>query len=106
MPRYLVERAFPDGLQIPLNETGSRLPGGGGTNVNVSCGTTIRRSLLAALVALQRPSLAAAGEGATPLIDKVRNATARYVDLNVASWPTIGPASVARYRAAERAAGG
>ena len=22
MPRYLVERAFPDGLHIPLNETG------------------------------------------------------------------------------------
>jgi hypothetical protein len=22
MPRYLVERAFPDGLQIPLDETG------------------------------------------------------------------------------------
>lgn len=24
MPRYLVERHFPEGLQIPLNETGRR----------------------------------------------------------------------------------
>jgi len=24
MPRYLIERDFPDGLQIPVNETGAR----------------------------------------------------------------------------------
>ena len=53
----------------------------------------IRRSLLAALLALQLPALAAAGEGATPLVDKVRNATARYVDLNVAIADGFVPAT-------------
>jgi hypothetical protein len=24
LPRYMVERAFPDGLQIPVNETGAK----------------------------------------------------------------------------------
>ena len=61
--------------------------------MNISCRTTIRHSLLAALVALQLPLLAVAGEGATPLIDKVRNGTARYVDLNVAIADGFVPAT-------------
>jgi hypothetical protein len=38
---------------------------------------------LAAVVSLL-PLIAAAGDAATPLIDKVRNATARYIDINKA----------------------
>jgi hypothetical protein len=47
---------------------------------------TFRKSILqtlAALLALQLPLIAAADD-ATPLSDKVHNATARYVDINVA----------------------
>lgn len=35
-------------------------------------------------LALLQPLICAAGDGATPLIDKVRNATAQYVDINKA----------------------
>lgn len=41
------------------------------------------RSVYAVLL-LQPLLIAAAGDGATPLIDKVRNATAQYVDINAA----------------------
>lgn len=51
--------------------------------MNASSMTLIRRSLAPALALLLLP-LVAAGDGATPLIDKVHNATARYVDINVA----------------------
>ena len=43
--------------------------------------------------ALQLPLIASAGEGSTPLIDKVRNATAPYVDLNVAMAHGYVPAT-------------
>jgi hypothetical protein len=43
----------------------------------------IGRPLWSAL-ALLPPLIATAGDGATPLIDKVRNATARYIDINAA----------------------
>ncbi|MFZ1098378.1 MAG: hypothetical protein WAN26_03110 [Steroidobacteraceae bacterium] len=49
--------------------------------MNASSMTPIRRSLGAGL-ALLLPLLAA-GADTTPLIDKVRNATARYLDINV-----------------------
>jgi len=39
---------------------------------------------LCALVMLPLPLIASAGDAATPLIDKVRSATARYLELNVA----------------------
>jgi len=42
------------------------------------------RSLCSALLLLLAPLIAAAGGGATPLIETVHNATARYVDINVA----------------------
>lgn len=51
--------------------------------MNASSMTLIRRSLGPALAVLLLP-LVAAGDGTTPLIDKVHNATARYVDINVA----------------------
>jgi hypothetical protein len=51
--------------------------------MNGSCRKLIRGSLCPALLLLA-PLAAAADTGATPLIDKVHNATARYVDLNVA----------------------
>jgi hypothetical protein len=51
--------------------------------MNASSMTLIRRSLGPALALLLLP-LVAAGDGATPLIDTVRNATAKYVDINVA----------------------
>jgi hypothetical protein len=51
--------------------------------MNASCMKLIRRSLGAAL-ALSLLPLIAAGDGTTPLIDKVHSATARYVDINVA----------------------
>lgn len=41
------------------------------------------RSVCAVLL-LQPLLIAAAGDGATPLIDKVRNATAQYVNINAA----------------------
>ena len=51
--------------------------------MNASSMTLIRRWLGPALALLLLP-LVAAGDGTTPLIDKVHNATARYVDINVA----------------------
>jgi hypothetical protein len=51
--------------------------------MNASSMTLIRRLLGPALALLLLP-LVAAGDGDTPLIDKVHNATARYVDINVA----------------------
>jgi len=42
------------------------------------------RSLGCALVLAPLPLISSAGDPATPLIDKVHNATARYVDINVA----------------------
>jgi hypothetical protein len=50
--------------------------------MNASCMKLIRRSLGPALALLLLP-LMAAGDDTTPLIDKVRNATARYLDINV-----------------------
>jgi|ERR1700683_152731 hypothetical protein len=55
-----------------------------------------RRALLAvaALVPLVAPMAAAADDDATPLMDKVHNATERYVDINVAfseGWVTATP---------------
>lgn len=44
----------------------------------------IRCSLSPALILLLLPLTAAAGDGAKPLVDKVRGATARYLDINVA----------------------
>jgi hypothetical protein len=55
--------------------------------------TPVRRSMYAALVALPLPLLALAGDGTTPLIDKVRSATARYIDLNVALAEGFVPAT-------------
>jgi hypothetical protein len=52
--------------------------------MNQSRRSRTQRSLCAALLLLTPPLLAAGGEGATPLIDKVRAATARYLDINVA----------------------
>jgi hypothetical protein len=40
------------------------------------------RSLGPALVLLQLPLIATAGDGATPLVDKVRNATAQYLEIS------------------------
>jgi hypothetical protein len=51
--------------------------------MNASSMKLVRRSLGPALALLLLP-LVAAGDDATPLIDKVRNATAKYVDINVA----------------------
>jgi hypothetical protein len=51
--------------------------------MNISNKRLIRRTPWLAL-ALVTPLLAAAGDGPTPLIDKVRNATARYIDINAA----------------------
>jgi hypothetical protein len=51
--------------------------------MNASHIRLIGRALWPAL-ALLPPLIAAAGEGPTPLIDKVHNATARYVDINAA----------------------
>jgi hypothetical protein len=50
--------------------------------MNKSLRKLVSRSLCPGLVLL--PLIAAAGEGTTPLIDKVHNATARYLDINVA----------------------
>jgi len=50
--------------------------------MNISLITAGRRALLAGLMSL--PLVALATDGATPLIHKVRGATARYINLNVA----------------------
>jgi hypothetical protein len=42
------------------------------------------RSLCPALLLLQLPLIAAAGDGRTPLIDQVRNATEQYLELSTA----------------------
>ena len=49
--------------------------------MNVSRNKPVRACGLA-IVFLQLPLLSAAGDGATPLIDKVRAATAQYIDIN------------------------
>jgi hypothetical protein len=51
--------------------------------MNAAYAKQIRQALCPALALLLLPVVAAAGE-ATPLIDKVHNATAPYVDINVA----------------------
>lgn len=51
--------------------------------MNASCSNLIRGSFCSLLVLLP-PLNAAADGGATPLIDRVRSATAQYVDINVA----------------------
>jgi hypothetical protein len=51
--------------------------------MNCSYARLTRRALWPALTLLA-PLTGAAGDGATPLIDEVHNATARYVDINVA----------------------
>jgi len=48
---------------------------------------------LCALLVLQLPLIAWAGDAATPLIDKVRSATARYIDINVAMAEGFVPAT-------------
>jgi hypothetical protein len=50
-------------------------------------------SLAAGLPLVQLPIAAAAGDEATPLVDKVRGATARYVDINVATHDGFVPAT-------------
>ncbi len=50
--------------------------------MNVSTRKLIQRALAAALVLLQPPLIAMAGDGATPLIDNVRNATAQYLEIS------------------------
>ena len=61
--------------------------------MNASRKKLIRGSVCAALVLALVPLGATAGEHATPLIDKVRNATARYIDLNVALGDGFVPAT-------------
>ncbi len=51
--------------------------------MNASCRRLIGHALWPALTLLA-PLVALAGDGATPLIDKVRDATARYIDINEA----------------------
>lgn len=51
--------------------------------MNNSIKIRIARALVPTLAVLS-PLVAAAGDGATPLIDKVRDATARYIDINAA----------------------
>ena len=60
--------------------------------MNASLIKPITRALCTLLV-LQLPLVAAAGDAATPLIDKVHNATARYVDINVAIAEGFVPAT-------------
>ncbi len=60
--------------------------------MNASLIKPITRALCTLLV-LQLPLIAAAGDAATPLIDKVHNATARYVDINVAIAEGFVPAT-------------
>src|SRR5205807_9922900 len=52
--------------------------------MNASCQKLMLCSLGAGLLLLGVPGIAAPAEGATPLIDKVHSATARYIDINVA----------------------
>jgi hypothetical protein len=52
--------------------------------MNSSCRKLLGLLLCPAAVLLQAAPAAAAADGATPLIDKVRAATARYIDLNTA----------------------
>jgi len=52
--------------------------------MNASCGKLIGLLLCPAAMLLQGAPSALAAEGATPLVDRVRAATARYVELNVA----------------------
>jgi len=52
--------------------------------MNASCQKLTLCSLGAGLLLLGLPGIAAPAEGATPLIDKVHSATARYIDINVA----------------------
>ncbi len=61
--------------------------------MNASCKKLTLRSLAAGLALLQLPVIAAAEESATPLIDKVRSATARYLDINVALGEGFVPAT-------------
>lgn len=52
--------------------------------MNASYRKLIHRSLCSAFLALL-PVIAIAGDAPTPLIDKVRNATAKYIDINKAT---------------------
>jgi hypothetical protein len=61
--------------------------------MNASRRKLIRFSLYPALLLLLVPLGATAGESATPLIDTVRNATARYTDLNAALAEGFVPAT-------------
>src|SRR6059058_3779844 len=75
--------------------------------MNASCQKLTLCSLGAGLLLLGLPGIAAPAEGATPLIDKVHSATARYIDINVAiaegfvrATPCVsGPNAGARGRA-------
>jgi len=60
--------------------------------MNASRSKLLRLSLCPALLLLA-PLGAMAGDSATPLIEKVRNATARYTDLNVALADGFVPAT-------------
>src|SRR5215469_5827374 len=60
--------------------------------MNASRSKLLRLSLCPALL-LVAPLGATAGDTATPLIDKVRNATARYLDINVALGEGFVPAT-------------
>ncbi|HSY04818.1 MAG TPA: hypothetical protein VK803_02660 [Steroidobacteraceae bacterium] len=60
--------------------------------MNASLIKPIARALCALLI-LPLPLIASAGDAATPLIDKVRSATARYIDLNVALAEGFVPAT-------------
>ena len=61
--------------------------------MNASTKKLIQRALAAALVLLQPPLVAIAGDGATPLIDKVRNATAQYLEISNALADHFVPAT-------------
>lgn len=61
--------------------------------MNSSCGKLLGLLLCPAAVLLQAAPTASAADGATPLIDKVRAATARYIDLNAAMADGFVPAT-------------
>ena len=61
--------------------------------MNASRSKLIQFSVCPALLLLLAPLGATAGDSATPLIEKVRNATARYTDLNVALAEGFVPAT-------------
>lgn len=61
--------------------------------MNSSRGKLLGLLLCPAAALLQATPTAVAGEGATPLIDKVRAATARYIDLNMAIADGFVPAT-------------